>query len=250
MYKFLQIGLILIVSPILAVVTMAEEGSKWSYAGNTGPEFWSKLGGGDSSCGGQQQSPIEIRSGEAIAADLPPMFLDLQQFKPDIINDGHKIEVTPRGNGGLSTYDGVDYKLMEIQFHMASEHQVDDISYPMEVQFLHRSEAGDWLALAVLFIESESNRVLQTILDRAPDNVGRASSNQVIDPMLLIPVDTRFFRYKGSLTSPPCTENVTWHVYKEPLGASKEQLEAFARLYPDNHRPLQELHRRYVLQGQ
>ncbi|MCR9215068.1 MAG: carbonic anhydrase family protein [Proteobacteria bacterium] len=250
MYKFLRITFYLTVSFLSVAIASAEEKAKWSYHGNTGPEFWSKLSSGPSSCGGRQQSPIEIRSGDAIAADLPPMFMDLQQFKPDIINDGHKIEVTPRGNGGLSTYDGVDYNLVEIQFHMTSEHQIDDISYPMEAHFFHRSKAGDWLALAVLFIESEENRVLQTILDRAPDKVGRASSNQVIDPMLLIPVDTRFFRYKGSLTLPPCTENVTWHIYKEPLGASKKQLEAFARLYPDNHRPLQELNRRYVLQGQ
>lgn len=235
---------------LAAAGATAEETTKWSYSGNTGPDFWSKLGRGETSCGGQQQSPIEIRSEEAIAADLPPVFLDLQQFKPDIINNGHRIELTPRGNGGLTTYDGVDYKLMEIQFHMTSEHQVDDISYAMEAHFLHRSETGNWLALGVLFIESESNRVLQTILDRAPEDLGRAASNQVIDPMLLIPVDTRFFRYKGSMTSPPCTENVTWHIYKEPLGASKKQLEAFARLYPDNHRPLQELNRRYVLQGQ
>jgi carbonic anhydrase len=50
----------------------------------------------------------------------------------------------------------------------------------------------------------------------------------------------------GSLTTPPCTENVMWMVFKEPLRISPEQIAIFARLYPNNARPLQPVNDRLI----
>ncbi|PHQ72232.1 MAG: carbonate dehydratase [Sneathiella sp.] len=249
MSRFFKMLLILSASILYSGASTAADTNNWSYDGPTGPANWANLGTAFLACDGQQQSPVVLRSASAIAADVPTVFLNWQQFAPDIINDGHKIEVTPQGEGGSLTFDGADYSLQDFHFHMTSEHQVDGQSFPMEAHFIHRSASGSLLALAVFFIEGQSNDVLDVILKTVPKQEGRASSPDFIDPKQLLPIDTRFFRYRGSLTFPPCSENVTWHIYKQPIEASKAQLDRIARLYKDNHRPLQELHRRYILEG-
>jgi len=249
MSRFFKTVSLVIVSWVLSTSANAADQIKWSYDGETGPAHWAELGTAFLACSGQQQSPVELRSTTAIAADVPSIFINLQQFAPDVINDSHKIEVVPQGDGGSVTYDGLDYSFLNVHFHMASDHQVDGQSFPMEAHFVHRSNAGNLVVFGVLFIQGQSSATLQTILDSAPKQEGRASSSDIIDLMQLIPIDTRFFRYRGSLATPPCSENVTWHVFKLPVEASKAQLDNFARLYSDNHRPLQELNRRYILEG-
>ena len=53
-----------------------------------------------------------------------------------------------------------------------------------------------------------------------------------------------YFRYEGSLTTPPCSEGVHWFVLAEPIELSKEQIDAFTALVDDNNRPTQSLHGR------
>lgn len=54
---------------------------------------------------------------------------------------------------------------------------------------------------------------------------------------------------QGSLTTPPCNEEVSWQVLKQPVELSKAQLQAFRRLYPMNARPVQPLNGRTLEQG-
>jgi carbonic anhydrase len=50
----------------------------------------------------------------------------------------------------------------------------------------------------------------------------------------------------GSLTTPPCTEDVLWMVMKQPLQVSTEQVNIFGRLYPNNARPIQPTNNRLI----
>lgn len=250
MSRFLNCCCAIFAAFLLAAPALAEDQPAWSYDGATGPANWASLSPEFGTCDGSQQSPVALQSTTAVGADVPTVFLDLQQFEPVVVNDGHKIKVTTGGEGGLVTYQGNDYQLQEFHFHHPFEHVVDGRSYPLEAHFVLQSAAGDLFVLGVLFGEAGANATLQTILDKAPATPGKARLDAYIDPNNLLPVDTRFFRYKGSLTTPPCGENVTWHVYKETLSASKAQIDAFSRLYRDNHRPPQPLNRRYVLEGE
>lgn len=220
----------------------------WAYEGAEGPDKWSQLGSRFYACAGNQQSPVAIKSSDAFSADVPEMFLELAQFKPTVVNDNHIISVEPSGTGGGLIYGGKTYKFGEIRLHHGSEHTIDGRQFPIETHFLHASDDGALFILGVFFLEGPANTTLQNILDKAPTSKGQRAGKLIIDPMQLIPVDNRFFRYKGSLTMPPCTENVTWHLYKQTLTASKSQIDALGRLHKSNHRPVQALNRRYILQ--
>ncbi|MEH6547231.1 MAG: carbonic anhydrase family protein [Sneathiella sp.] len=222
--------------------------SDWAYAGTKGPGQWSKLDPQFHACGGTQQSPVAIKSSDAFSANVPELFLELEQFKPTVTNDGHNITVEPQGIGGSLLYGGKTYKLGEMRFQHSSGHTVDGRQFPLEIHFVHASDGGELFILGVFFLEGPANTTLQTLLDNAPSAKGQKSGSLIIDPMQMIPVDNRFFRYKGSLTMPPCTENVTWHLYKQTLTASKAQIDTLGLLYNDNHRPAQALNRRYILQ--
>jgi carbonic anhydrase len=65
----------------------------------------------------------------------------------------------------------------------------------------------------------------------------------------LLPPDRTYFRFNGSLTTPPCSEGVVWLVMKQPLTASKEQIDQFAEVMGHhNNRPIQPANPRVVLQ--
>ena len=71
-----------------------------------------------------------------------------------------------------------------------------------------------------------------------------------VNPAGLLPHDTAYYTYMGSLTAPPCTEGVTWFVLKTPVEISAEQISAFAKLYPHDVRPPQPLNGRVVKESQ
>ena len=62
-----------------------------------------------------------------------------------------------------------------------------------------------------------------------------------------------FYRYAGSLTTPPCFESVTWTVFHEPLTISERQMSFFRSLLfgsgkpmVNNFRPVQKLNGRKI----
>jgi carbonic anhydrase len=66
-----------------------------------------------------------------------------------------------------------------------------------------------------------------------------APPGKSLDVSRLLPVNRRYFTFMGSLTTPPCTEDVLWLVLRQPQQISPEQLMIFQRLYKPNARPVQ-----------
>lgn len=224
-----------------------ELGSEWGYVGKGNPQDWDDLSPEYQACGaGTQQSPIDLHAG--VEADMANVSVHYQPVPLRIVNNGHAIQVnTDRGNYIL--IDGERYDLLQFHFHHPSEHTVEGEVMPMEAHFVHKNAAGNLAVLGVLLKEGAENRVLRPIWDAMPRQPSAEDtiSGVNIDIAQLLPADQSTYRYFGSLTTPPCSEIVTWVMFQTPIEVSPAQIGLFSDIFPLNARPVQPLNRRFLL---
>jgi carbonic anhydrase len=227
----------------------------WGYEGTDGPEYWPTLNPAYAACGqGKSQSPINITqttAGDAKAWKLDYKTTSLKiahhEHVTDIVDNGHTIQVSVDEGSTLTTERGV-YTLKQFHFHAQSEHTIDGSHFPLEVHFVHQSAEGKFAVVSALFQEGEANENLAKIIAHFPKAKGESSHlpDVKLDLIFHLPATAAAYTYMGSLTTPPCSENVEWLVFRDPVSASKEQLEAFSsRLSPSN-RPTQPLNGRVI----
>ena len=252
MKKFLLIATILLIN---SANVFAEEGHskkvEWGYSGNTGPEHWGDLSAEFATCKtGKNQSPINI-SNDVIEVNLPEIDFKYSMLTPDkIVNTGHSIQVD-MWSGGEITIDGKVFELKQFNFHTPSEITMGGKPAPLEADFVHLNEAGEIVVVAMLFEPGIEDRTLAALVKSMPIAIGQENR---LDSKALEHMDSEFktnnyFRFNGSLTTPPCTEGVRWIVMKSPMTISKTQLEAFQKaLKHPNARPVQPLNARIVSQ--
>ncbi len=218
----------------------------WTYEGEHGPEHWKDLCDGFADCGGKSQSPVDIQTG-AVKKDQS---LKAPEFHYGttgihIVNNGHTVQFNVSGDNTVKL-EGKDYKLLQFHYHALSEHTVDGKHYPLEVHFVHKHNDKDFAVLGVMFKEGKENELLKQYLNHFPGGKGEIKLDGTIDLVSLFPSDLSYYRYEGSLTTPPCSEVVHWYVLKTPVEASKEQLEQFAAILKNNYRPVQPLNGRTI----
>jgi len=221
----------------------------WSYSGGGAPAKWGQLSPAFAACAkGLQQSPIDIETeGGVLPAQLKTLALDWSTLPLNALNNGHTIQVNAAA-GSSAVVNDRHYQLAQFHFHHPSEHTVDGAPYPMEAHFVHMSSDGSRAAVIGVFIEEGAeNAELAKIWRIMPSQSGEVVAEATIDPNKLLPADLSYFNYAGSLTTPPCSEIIDWVVLKQPITASKEQIETFSGLFPGNARPIQELNRRKIL---
>jgi carbonic anhydrase len=225
---------------------MAAEGAHWAYEGHGGPADWGTLSPEYAACSmGREQSPINLT--QPIGAMMGDPMAAWRPVPLRVLNNGHTIQVDCGGGGTLSL-DGKSYDLLQFHFHHPSEHTVDGASFDMECHFVHKAADGGLAVLGVMIAKGEANPALESIWQVMPAKGGEAATaSAMFDPAMLLPKDRVSFRYAGSLTTPPCSEVVQWVVFRQAISASAEQLAAFAKLFPNNARPVQPLNRRKLL---
>ncbi|ESQ80477.1 carbonic anhydrase [Asticcacaulis sp. YBE204] len=219
----------------------------WSYEGDDGPSHWNQLGGDNTTCAsGHRQSPINL-SGMA-GAKTVNMTLDYTSSAAKIQNLGHVVQVSPTDGGGV-IMDNVRYKLIQFHFHTPSEHTIDGHRAAIEAHFVHKNDKGELLVIGVLSDVGVADPMLAPIWTYLPTDPGPAAviPDVLINARDLMPATEEFYAYSGSLTTPPCSENVTWLVYASPLSISAEQVDAYQRLTGPNARPIQTAQGRDIL---
>lgn len=219
--------------------------AQWGYEGHAGPENWGQLDPAFAACAkGVQQSPVDITG--AVAAKLPPLSIQwAEEADWTLTNNGHTIQASSNDAGRLMIGNKA-FTLLQFHFHHPSEHAIDGKRAPMEVHFVHRAEDGGLAVIGVMLIGGGAPGPLDWLMKAAPTEEGTAPGGY-IDPRALMPEDTQYWRYQGSLTTPPCSEIVSWTVMKTPVQVSDAAIEAFKKLIPADARPLQPLNRRYLL---
>lgn len=189
-----------------AAAAPAAHNNHWSYEGANGPQSWARLSPEYAKCGnGERQSPIDIRDGMKV--DLEPIAFEYRPSSFKVVDNGHTIQANVGGWNSMRVM-GRRFRLVQFHFHRPSEEAIDGRQFEMVVHMVHKDSEDRLAAVNV-------------------------------DPAQILPENRRYYTYMGSLTTPPCSEDVLWIVMKQPVQASAEQLDLFARMYPMNARPIQ-----------
>lgn len=265
----------------------AGDAPHWSYHGEHKADHWGEM---FSICKADspRQSPIDIPGpgpGTFYDERLTPISLLITRFdkgaKFKMNNNGHSVNIDIPGDvyvegGNL----GDVYKMAGVHFHwgsesaIGSEHTVATKRFPLEMHMVNfDAETHDIIATAVngdnslavlgtLFeISEKDNPAFEPIIKALsnteyPDDDTKLGS---LDLKSLLPKNTKdYYRYEGSLTTPPCFESVVWTVFEETQTISEKQMKKFRALKEshdtgltiiDNWRPVQEIHRRKVFRS-
>ncbi|WP_374340131.1 carbonic anhydrase [Methyloversatilis sp.] len=220
----------------------------WSYEGETGPQNWGKLKPEWAQCAsGRTQSPIDIRDG--IKVDLPSIQFDYRTTYFTVVDNGHTVQVNV-GEGSTITLVGKRYELVQFHFHKPAEERVNGKTYDMVAHLVHKDLDGNLAVVAVLLDRGTEHPLFNTLWAYLPLQKNVESRPDVsIDLAKLLPEKRDYYTFMGSLTTPPCSEGVTWLVMKEPLQLSPEQIGVFGHLYRNNARPVQAVNSRLIKQS-
>jgi carbonic anhydrase len=232
-----------------SINALASEHPTWSYEGKDSPELWGELSSEFSLCKtGENQSPINITS--VLKAHLKPLKLRFFEIPLKEVNNGHTVQVSDKG-GDILTLDNKKFVLQQFHFHAPSENIIDGKRFPLEAHFVHQNDQGEVVVVAVMFQQGAENAELNKLWKQIPEKVGEETGvNQKINLKGLFPADMSYYRFGGSLTTPPCTEGVRWVVMKHLMTASEQQIKRFeaAMQHHPNNRPLQPSHGRVVVE--
>jgi len=220
----------------------------WSYAGATGPSHWSELEADYQSCAlGKNQSPIDIRDEAAHRAHLPDVEFNYLPSALRIIDNGHTVQVN-YAPGSFITVGGERYDLVQFHFHHPSEEKINGHASAMVAHLVHKNAAGKLAVVAVLLKSGDANAMLATLWSHLPEAKEKevAPTGVNINVADMLPARHAYYAFTGSLTTPPCSEDVRWLVLREPTAVSASQIARFAKRYPMNARPTQPINGREI----
>ncbi|MES2221829.1 MAG: carbonic anhydrase family protein [Acidobacteriota bacterium] len=221
----------------------------WDYGAARGPSHWGELEPEFAPCKtGHRQSPIDIRNPQK--ADLPSIQFDYKPSPLNIVDNGHTIMVN-YSPGSFITVGGKRYELRQFHFHRPSEEKINGKGYEMSVHLVHADQKGNVAVVAVLLVKGEDNALVHTLWTDLPKEKEKVESEKAvqIEADGLLPHDHSYYTFFGSLTTPPCSEDVTWFVLKHPVSVSAAEIDRFSKLYRNDARPTQPLNGRVVLKS-
>jgi carbonic anhydrase len=247
MKTYLPLSALILSATLMPFGAQAQHAShEWDYDGANGPQKWGSLKSDYASCKlGRNQSPIDIRA--TTKSTLAPIEFDYKASPLKLIDNGHTIQVNPAAGNGI-TVAGNRYELLQFHFHTPSEERINGKSYPLVAHLVHKNAEGKLAVVAVLFKEGKENPTLATIWRSLPAEKGHEVTvdTSTIELASALPADRGYYNFAGSLTTPPCSEEVNWFVLKAPVELSAAQLKQFHTVYKHNARPVQSLNGRVV----
>ena len=222
--------------------------AEWGYTGKKGPQFWGTLSPKyHLAKDGQQQSPIDIQTKDAIAESLPPLKFNYHKERISAINNGHSIQHNEELKSFLHVGDQV-YSLEQFHVHVPSEHTIDGKHADMEIHLVHKSSSGKVAVVAVMAYADSKDPIDVLIYKELPKQVGESvvADQATRNPVDFIPKANSYFRYMGSFTTPPCPEGIRWIMMKTPISITPAVLAEFKEIIGGNNRPVQKLNDRQV----
>ncbi len=232
---------------LMAGNALASDG-QWGYTGEGAPEHWGALNPAYSLCGtGMNQSPINLSN--LTESELSPISFNYTGLVTEVVHNGHAIQANYTA-GSTVTVNGKIFTLKQFHFHTPSENLINGKSFPVEAHFVHADNDGNLAVIGVMYDIGEENTALKKIWQQMPVEAGKkAGMTSRVRADHLMPENKEYYRFNGSLTTPPCTEGVLWMVMKNPVSVSEAQVKQLAEaLKHPNNRPVQPVNARPVLQ--
>jgi carbonic anhydrase len=218
----------------------------WSYEGKEGPSHWGDMSEEFKLCKlGKSQSPLDIDTKlvkKSAAAQVKPNY---KASDAELVNNGHTIQVN-LADGGIANLAGKEYKILQFHFHTPSEEKIDGKAYPINAHLVHKSADGKLGVIGVFFKEGKENAALKGIFAALPNAESKTPLKAKFNAGDLLPNSVANYSYTGSLTTPPCSEEVSFFILKTPIEMSTGQLAAFKKVFSMNARPVQPLNGRTI----
>lgn len=223
----------------------------WGYEPHNGPETWCLH---YDAANGKEQSPIDIdtsiveTSNEVEELENTKIELYYSQCQATCVNNGHAIQwnVNSTSDGCYALRDGKQYNLVQFHYHIPSEHTINSVLTAIEIHFVHQEpESKELLVIGHCYDPGMTNTFLAPIINFRPLMVkGDSTEVENID-LSFLESDGEYVHYKGSLTTPPCSEGVQWYVNKRIGEISHAQLSWFKTCVPfETNRPVMPLNGR------
>lgn len=257
------------------------DGAEFGYIGQKGPRQWGSLSPEYATCkNGTHQSPVDIVKNQVVhSKSLKPLSRDYAPANATLINNGFNVAVLFDGYVGELNVNGKNYSLKHVHWHTPSEHCIDGVRYPAEMHLVHKAADGNISVVGILYKYGAPDAFLSKIKDKL-EELGKDKSEKqeeaqvplgVINAKYMgrktheeesrIPLGvvrtkymerkTRtYYRYMGSLSTPPCSEDIIWNVLGKVRTISEDQVKALKAPLKaedkENARPLQPLNGRKI----
>ncbi|KAK1426060.1 hypothetical protein QVD17_14728 [Tagetes erecta] len=228
----------------------------YSKGGKMGPEKWGAMKKEWSICSnGKMQSPIDMSSRRVeMVVSSKKLYRSYKACNATVRNRGHDIMLQWEGDAGSIIINNTIYALKQAHWHSPSEHTINGKRYDMELHMVHLSVDNKIAVIAVLYNVGKSNHFLSKLavnISSMIDQKGMHGYNGILNPKEIQMSSRRYYRYIGSLTVPPCTENVVWTISRKIRTVSKAQIKLLREAVHDyaasNARPIQPDNQRGIL---
>ncbi|KAL1323621.1 alpha carbonic anhydrase 7 [Arachis ipaensis] len=230
-----------------------EDESEFNYDdedSDRGPSHWGDIKAEWRMCKtGRMQSPIDLNYRSLQLARIGPFNLNYYSSNAILKNRGHDIELEILDPTSSLQINGSRYILKQLHWHSPSEHIIDGRRLDLEVHLVHQTPTTNQIAvIGILYRIGLRSDPLLSLLEGdlkalSGSSVGANRSVSVFDPREVDMDSNLYYRYMGSLTTPPCTENVTWTVLTRIKSVRREQINLFRDAVHDdsdgNARPIQ-----------
>ncbi|MEM9387741.1 MAG: carbonic anhydrase family protein [Pseudomonadota bacterium] len=231
----------------MPIVSIAEEPESMA------PETLYTLPGLDH---GLMQSPVNILTQNARSGGHRVLFHDDHVAADAVRNTGHSVQLS-MASGASVEFEDKRYALSQCHFHTPSEHQVDGVTFPMEMHCvatgIEPKDPPDYLVVGFLFRMGAESNFIRKFVSAIPSEANGSYRLQG-DPLFIEDIaregsiEQGYYAYRGSLTTPPYTESVRWLILKSVLEASPAQIERINATEGNNARHVQALFGRTVEQ--
>lgn len=251
---------LLISSDLLASAFITPDVTGFSYTGSTGPDRWGTLNPNFSACSlGKSQSPINIVKSEVILnRNLKPLESDYNPTNATLVDNGFNVGIRFGSNVGFLKLEGKNYTLKQMHWHSPSEHRINGEQFAAELHLVHFADDGNISVVAILYRDGKADPLVSRIQDKFNTLTKEAQAGDAQPLVVIGPYSTKmmrkhtrkYYRYLGSLTTPPCTQNVIWNVLGRIRSISVEQVAdlkgPLGKPFKRNCRPIQPLNGRHV----